>query len=103
VGRDAAIIAKGIHLDVPPATRLLWGVVPNDHPFVWTEQLMPVLPVTFTADVDSAIEWPTAPRRTTIIRRHVLDPCWKSDPHGSAHAVFHLRQERRDALRPGHG
>jgi acyl-CoA reductase-like NAD-dependent aldehyde dehydrogenase len=56
VGRDAAVIAKGIGLEVPPDTRLLWGVVPNDHPFVRIEQLMPVLPVTFTGDVDSAIE-----------------------------------------------
>lgn len=56
VGRDAAVIAKGIGLDVPPDARLLWGEVPNDHPFVWTEQLMPVLPVTFVRDVDSAIE-----------------------------------------------
>jgi acyl-CoA reductase-like NAD-dependent aldehyde dehydrogenase len=56
VGRDATVIAKGIGLDVPVATRLLWGVVANDHPMVWTEQLLPVLPVTFTRDVDSAIE-----------------------------------------------
>jgi len=56
VGRNAAVIAKGIGLAVPPATRLLWGEVPNDHPFVWTEQLMPVLPVTSARDVDSAIE-----------------------------------------------
>src|SRR6185369_16073073 len=25
VGRDAAVLAKGIGLEVPPATRLLWG------------------------------------------------------------------------------
>jgi acyl-CoA reductase-like NAD-dependent aldehyde dehydrogenase len=56
VGRDAAVIAKGIGLAVPPATRLLWGEVPNDHPFVWAEQLMPVLPVTSARDVDAAIE-----------------------------------------------
>jgi acyl-CoA reductase-like NAD-dependent aldehyde dehydrogenase len=56
VGRDAAVIARGIGLDVTPATRLLWGEVPNDHPFIWTEQLMPVLPVTSARDVDSAIE-----------------------------------------------
>jgi propionaldehyde dehydrogenase len=56
VGRDAAVIAKGIGLDVPPATRLLWGEVPNDHPLVWAEQLMPILPVTFVRDVDAAIE-----------------------------------------------
>lgn len=56
VGRDAAVIAKGIGLEVPPATRLLWGEVPNDHPFIWAEQLMPVLPVTVAKDVDAAIE-----------------------------------------------
>ncbi len=56
VGRDAAVIAKGIGLDVPPGTRLLWGEVPNDHPLIWTEQLMPVLPVTSARDVDAAIE-----------------------------------------------
>lgn len=56
VGRDAAVLAKGIGLDVPLATRLLWGDVPNDHPFIWTEQLMPVLPITSARDVDSAIE-----------------------------------------------
>jgi acyl-CoA reductase-like NAD-dependent aldehyde dehydrogenase len=56
VGRDAAVIAKGIGLDLPLSTRLLWGEVPNHHPFVWAEQLMPVLPVTFVPDVDAAIE-----------------------------------------------
>ena len=56
VGRDAVVIAKGIGLDVPASIRLLWGEVPNSHPFIWTEQLMPVLPVTSTRDVDSAIE-----------------------------------------------
>jgi acyl-CoA reductase-like NAD-dependent aldehyde dehydrogenase len=56
VGRDAAILAKYIGLEVPSATRLLWGEVPDDHPFVWAEQLMPVLPVVFSRDVDSAIE-----------------------------------------------
>ena len=56
VGRDAAVIARGIGLQVPAGTRLLWGAVPDDHPFIRAEQLMPVLPVTFAADVDAAIE-----------------------------------------------
>jgi propionaldehyde dehydrogenase len=56
VGKDAAFIAKkAINLDIGPA-RLLWAEVPNDHPLVWTEQLMPVLPVTVVKDVDAAIE-----------------------------------------------
>ncbi len=56
VGRDAMVLARAIGLIVPADTRLLWGIVPNDHPFVFTEQLMPVLPVTFVKDVASAIE-----------------------------------------------
>lgn len=56
VGRDAVVIAKGIGLAVSPSTRLLWGVVPNDHQLIRTEQLMPLLPVTFVRDVDAAIE-----------------------------------------------
>lgn len=56
VGRDAAVIAKALGIEVPVSTRLLWGEVPEDHPFIWIEQLMPILPVTFVKDVDSAIE-----------------------------------------------
>ena len=55
VGRDAAYIANAINLDVPPSTRLLWSEVPEDHPLVRLEQLMPILPVTTAQDVDSAI------------------------------------------------
>lgn len=56
VGKDAAVIAKGIGIAVPEGTRLLWSVVPNDHTLVWTEQLMPFLPVTVAPDVDAAID-----------------------------------------------
>ncbi|MDE2236331.1 MAG: aldehyde dehydrogenase, partial [Elusimicrobia bacterium] len=56
VGKDAAVLAGGIGLQVPESARLLWCEVPNDHPLVWTEQLMPLLPVTVAADVDAAIE-----------------------------------------------
>jgi aldehyde dehydrogenase len=56
VGRDAAFIAKGIGIEVPITTRLLWGIVTNEHPFIWIEQLMPILPVTFVKNIDAAIE-----------------------------------------------
>ena len=56
VGKDAAVLARGIGLTVPEATKLLWAEVGNDHPLVWTEQLMPFLPVTVARDVDAAIE-----------------------------------------------
>lgn len=56
VGKNANIIAKAIGLELPESIRLLWGEVPNNHPFIWIEQLMPVLPITFAANIDKAIE-----------------------------------------------
>ena len=56
VGKNANVIARAIGLDLPDSVLLLWGEAPNDHPLVWIEQLMPVLPVTRAPDIDSAIE-----------------------------------------------
>ena len=36
--------------------RLLVAQVPNDHNLVWTEQMMPVFPVTTVPDVEAAID-----------------------------------------------
>ena len=55
VGRNASVIAKAVGLSVPETTRLLWGIVPVEHPYVWTEQLMPVLPVSKIADIEEAV------------------------------------------------
>ncbi len=56
VGKNAPAIASAIGLNLPETITLLWGEVPNDHAFIWTEQLMPVLPVTRARDIDAAIE-----------------------------------------------
>ena len=56
VGRDASVLARGIGVSLPADARLLWSEVPNDHPLIWTEQLMPFLPVTVVRDVDAAVE-----------------------------------------------
>lgn len=56
VGKNASLIAKDIGLDVPDSTRLLLCEVDKDHPLVWTEQLMPVMPLVRVKDVDTAID-----------------------------------------------
>jgi propionaldehyde dehydrogenase len=56
IGKNACFIAGAIGLKLTDGIRVLWAEVPNDHPFVVSEQLMPVLPVTCAKDVDSAIE-----------------------------------------------
>jgi len=56
VGKDAAVIARAIGLDVPADTRILLCEVDAEHPLVWTEQLMPVIPLVRCSDVDAAID-----------------------------------------------
>ncbi len=56
VGKNADFIASEIGLVVPQSTRLLLCEVGRDHPLVWTEQLMPVMPLVRVHDVDAAIE-----------------------------------------------
>ena len=58
VGKDAAYIAReAIGLTVPSETRLLLCEVDQSHPLVWTEQLMPVLPIARFATADEAIDF----------------------------------------------
>ena len=56
VGRDASYLLSKIGIKVDSDVRTVLCEVPNDHPLVWTEQLMPVLPITRVANVDAAIE-----------------------------------------------
>jgi propionaldehyde dehydrogenase len=56
VGQNAAKIAKAIGVNVPESTRLLLCEVDENHPLVWTEQLMPVMPLVRVPHVDYAID-----------------------------------------------
>ncbi|WKZ82470.1 MAG: aldehyde dehydrogenase [Acidimicrobiia bacterium] len=56
VGKDAAAIATAAGIETDGDPRLLVAVVPNDHNLVWTEQMMPVMPVTVVSDVEAAID-----------------------------------------------
>ncbi len=56
VGKDIQLILKEIGITVPESVRLAIAEVPADHPLVFMEQLMPVLPVVRVKNVDEAIE-----------------------------------------------
>ena len=56
VGKNADFIAKQIGITVPAETRLLLCEVGREHPLLWTEQLMPVMPLVRVKDVDAAID-----------------------------------------------
>ncbi len=57
VGKNASVIAQAIGLRVSPDTRLLMCEVDRDHPLVWTEQLMPVIPLVRMSSADEAIDF----------------------------------------------
>jgi aldehyde dehydrogenase len=56
VGKNARDIAAAAGIEVEGDPRLLVADVAVEHPLIWTEQMMPVLPVCRVSDVDAAID-----------------------------------------------
>ncbi len=56
IGKDADKILGSIGVDTDPSIRLLLAEVPAEHSLVWTEQMMPVMPVVRVKDVDVGID-----------------------------------------------
>jgi acyl-CoA reductase-like NAD-dependent aldehyde dehydrogenase len=56
IGKDADRILAAIGVETDPSIRLLLAEVSPDHSLVWTEQMMPVMPVVRVKDVDVAID-----------------------------------------------
>jgi len=56
IGKNASEILERSGISCTGDPKLVVARVPNDHPLVWTEQMMPVLPVTSAPDVDQAIK-----------------------------------------------
>lgn len=56
VGKDAHVILAAIGIQVDPSVRLVVVETDENHPFVWTELLTPVLPLVRVSNVDYAIK-----------------------------------------------
>jgi len=63
IGRDASVILGRLGMNVPASTRL--GIVEVDerHPLIWSEQMMPILPICRVPDADRAISLAIAAER----------------------------------------
>ena len=55
IGKNAGEILTRAGISYSGEPKLVVARVPNSHPLVWTEQMMPVLPVTAVPDVDRGI------------------------------------------------
>jgi acyl-CoA reductase-like NAD-dependent aldehyde dehydrogenase len=77
VGKDPVVIARGAGIEVPADTRVLLMEVPPEHPMVWSEQLMPVIPLVRMRSVDEAIEFAVKVehgfRHTASIHSHDIE------------------------------
>ena len=56
IGQNAEKLLSEMGISAPSSTRLAIVEVPNDHPLLWTEQMMPVMPITRARDANSAID-----------------------------------------------
>jgi len=56
IGKDASVILAEIGITVPTETRLILAEVSADHNLVWTEQMMPVMPIVRVKDVAAGID-----------------------------------------------
>ncbi len=57
IGKTPAVILKTIGLEVSDKVPIAFFETDPDHPLVWTEQIMPILPLVRCPDVDHAIQW----------------------------------------------
>lgn len=56
IGQNASVLLREIGVKAGPEVRLIVAEVEPDHPLVWTEQMMPLMPVVRLPDVYSAID-----------------------------------------------
>ncbi len=56
IGKNASVILAQMGMNVPDSVRLVVVEVDENHPLIWTEQMMPVMPVVRVPNVDRAID-----------------------------------------------
>ena len=60
IGKSSSFILRAIGLKVGSEAKIVILETNKDHPLVWTEQIMPVIPIVRCRDVEQAIEWAIA-------------------------------------------
>jgi aldehyde dehydrogenase len=77
IGKNAGVILGKIGMNVPASVRLAVVEVDENHPLLWTEQMMPIMPVCRVANADAAIDLAVAVeggnRHTAVMHSKNLD------------------------------
>jgi propionaldehyde dehydrogenase len=56
IGKDATVILAGLGIEAPPGTRVIIMETAQDHRFVQSELMMPILPIVRAKNIDEAID-----------------------------------------------
>jgi aldehyde dehydrogenase len=77
IGKNADVILGKIGMSVPPTVRLGVVEVEEDHPLLWTEQMMPIMPVCRVPNadygIDLAVKVEGGNRHTAVMHSKNLD------------------------------
>jgi acyl-CoA reductase-like NAD-dependent aldehyde dehydrogenase len=77
IGKNANVILGKMGMNVPDSVRLVVVEVDEGHPLLWTEQMMPVMPVVRVSDanraIDLAVEIEGGNRHTAVMHSKNLD------------------------------
>ena len=77
IGKNASVILAKMGMSLPDSVRLVVVEVDENHPLLWTEQMMPVMPVARVSDanraIDLAIDAESGNRHTAVMHSRNLD------------------------------
>jgi aldehyde dehydrogenase len=77
IGKDASVLLAEIGISAGPEVRQIVAEVSADHPAVWSEQMMPLMPVVRVASADEGIDLAVAAehgfRHTAVMHSKNLD------------------------------
>ena len=77
IGKNASVILSRLGMNIPESTRLGIVEVGENHPLLWSEQMMPIMPVCRMPDADRAItmaiEMEGGNRHTAVMHSTHLD------------------------------
>jgi aldehyde dehydrogenase len=77
IGQNASVLLKAIGIEAGPEVRQIVAVVDRTHPLIWSEQMMPIMPVckVRTADeaIDLAVQAEHGFRHTAVMHSKNLD------------------------------
>jgi acyl-CoA reductase-like NAD-dependent aldehyde dehydrogenase len=77
IGKNASVILAKMGITVPDSVRLVVVEVTEDHPLLWSEQMMPVMPVCRVSDanraIDLAVQVESGNRHTAVMHSKNLD------------------------------